>query len=528
MSPIMIGTRAAVIALCLLLPGGVVLAQSASEPTSGGMQASPHCARFSDKEREQYQAFMRVGARRNVEENYSSAERNFRSALALHQKVCGRDDPGQTDSLIHLALQISNQARFDEADPLFARAERLAPGTDRLVGVRVQHYKAVHLANQGKDREAVALALKTEQAYFAIAPELVPLLDVKPQLSRGTAALGAPRQRFADPRAQPRVIQGTAVSGNGQLAAQGISELMRLRALLALNASDPVEARELSQKAATFLVAVGIDPGGVRWRAVRVSGLSAELERRFDSASADLGDSARGLNMQLRNSQPAGRTFMDSGRVQLERGSVGGAISEFRRGADILRVERNLVPAEAVEPYLVALQRQRGSNAAREMFDAAQLIRSGLTANFLAAAAVRLGDSNQQVAALQSLETELASLAQRRDNAFNRNADQATISALDAQIDERRAARDKAEEAVRQLAHLPVQGQLRATDVQSVLRPDEGFIQIAGPRPQLRLPPDARRGRSLDGSVDDRPGRDRGDQAALGFLAQCPGRVAEV
>lgn len=474
--------RAALFGACLIGLSGPALAQS-TPPATGGLQASPHCTRFNDKEREQYQAFMRVGGRRNVEENYPSAEQNFRQALALHQKVCGRDDSGQVDSLVHLALQISNQARFDEADPLFVRAERLSPGTEPIVRVRVQHYKAVHLANQGKDKEAVDFALASEQGYLAVAPELVPLLDVKPQRVAGSAGLGAPRQRYADPRGQARVIQGTSVSGTGQLAAQGLSELMRLRALLALNRDQPAEARELSQKAATLLEAVGIDPGGVRWRAVRIAGLSAADERRLSEASADLGESARGLNKQLRNSQPAGRTFMDSGRVQLQRGNTGSAIAEFRRGADILRAERNLVPAEAVEPYLTALlrQRQAGGNVAREMFDAAQLIRSGLTANFLAAAAVRLGDSNQQVAALQALETELASLAQRRDNAVNRNADQGTINALDAQIDERRTARDKAEEAVR--ASLPnyfqlIQGQPRATDVLSVLRPGEGFLQI--------------------------------------------------
>lgn len=472
--------KAALIGAALLTIAGGALAQS-TPPATGGMQASPHCARFNDKEREQYQAFMRVGGRRNVEENYPSAEQSFRQALAQHQKVCGRDDPGQVDALVHLALQISNQSRFDEADPLFVRAERLAPGTDPIVRVRVQHYKAVHLANQGKDSDAVALALQAEQGYLTVAPELVPLLDVKPQRATGTAGLGAPRQRFADPRAQARVIQGTSVSGTGQLAAQGLSELMRLRALLALNAEKPGEARELSRNAATLLEAVGIDPGGVRWRAVRIAGLSAADENRLAAASADLGDSARGLNKQLRNSQPAGRTFMDAGRVQLERGNVGSAIGEFRRGADILRVERNLVPADAVEPYMTALLRQQGANMAREMFDAAQLIRSGLTANFLAAAAVRLGDSNQQVGALQALESELASLAQRRDNAVNRNADQGTINALDAQIDERRAARDKAEEAVR--ASLPnyfqlIQGQPRAADVLAVLRPDEGFLQI--------------------------------------------------
>ncbi|MBV9835336.1 MAG: CHAT domain-containing protein [Alphaproteobacteria bacterium] len=472
---------AALFGLSLVALTGPAFAQSAP-PATGGMQASPHCAKFSDKEREQYQAYMRVGARRNVEENFTSAEQNFRQALALHQKVCGRDDPGQTDALIHLALQISNQARFDEADPMFARADRMARGTDALVAVRAQHYKAVHLANQGKDKEAIDLALATEKAYFALAPELVALLDYKPTAtSSGSSGLGAPRQRFADPRAHQRVIQGTAVSGTGQLAAQGISELMRLRALLALNLDQPAEARSLSQHAASLLAGVGIDPGGVRWRAIRVAGLGAADEKRFSVAVADLSDSARGLNTQLKNSQPAGRTFMDAGRAQLAQGNVGGAISEFRRGAEVLRAERNLVPAEAVEPYLTALMRQNSPNSAREMFDAAQLIRNGLTANFLAAAAVRLGDSNQQVAALQAIETELASLAQRRDNAVNRNADQATIDGLDSQIDERRLARNKAEEAVR--ASLPnyfqlIQGQPRASDVLAVLRPDEGFVQI--------------------------------------------------
>src|SRR4029453_18965672 len=106
---------------------------------------------------DRYSALMRLGARHNIEEEYGPAERNYREALALQQRLFGRDNPDQADPLAHVAMNVSNQGRFDEASALFRRAEALGANTrDPLIRARLRQYVAQHLANQGRRAEARA------------------------------------------------------------------------------------------------------------------------------------------------------------------------------------------------------------------------------------------------------------------------------------------------------------------------------------------------------------------------------------
>ena len=445
---------------------------------------------FGSGDIERYQTLMRVGGRHNIEENYGKAEESYREALALHQKLFGRDNPDQADALIHFALQLSNQGRFREADPLFERAEKLAGGVkDPLARARIVQYAGQHLANQGKRDEAIRKIDLAEAAYVAAAPEIAPLMNREIERRGAAVGFGVRGQRFVDPRtASSAVPSNIGISPITQLAAQGVSEILRLRAILALSAGDNNASRKHADKAIALLEAVGIDPGGVRWRAVRVAGLGAARQDNLGVASADLGDSARGLNKALPSSQPAGKTFLESGNIQLKRGNVPGALAEFRRGAAILRERQNTVSVETAMPYLDAAWRQSqtgvggiGVSLFEEMFNAAQLVTSGVTAGFVAQAALRLGDGNERVRALQDLTNRVTDLYQRRDIAANRNADAATLAAIDAQIGDVQQQRAAAEEEVRKT--LPnyfqlVAGQAGAKDVLGVLRPQEGFLHV--------------------------------------------------
>ena len=438
---------------------------------------------------ERYQGLMRVGGRHNIEENYAKAEEAFREAVVLHQKLFGRDNPDQADALVHFALQISNQGRFREADPLFERAEKYASGVkDPLVRARIVHYAAQHLANQGKHDEAIRKLDLAEAAYISAAPQLAPMLNHRQERRAPAVGFGVRGQRFVDPRTTSSAVPSNIrISPITQLAAQGVSEILRLRAILALADGKNDASRTYANKAIALLEEVGIDPGGVRWRAVRVAGLSAAREDNLGTASADLGDSARGLSRALPSSQPAGKTFLESGKVQLERRNVPGALSEFRRGAAILRERQNTVSVATAMPYLDAAWRSSqtvvsvGASPFAEMFDAAQLVTSGVTASFVAQAALRLGDGNENVKTRQDATNHPPAPYRRRDIAATRNADAATLAAIDSQIGEAQQRRAVAEEAVRKT--LPnyfqlVQGQAGAKDVLSVLRPQEGFLHV--------------------------------------------------
>ena len=70
---------------------------------------------------------MAAGTRANLAQSFAAAAQAFRAALALQRKVLGHNDPNTVTPLTHLALQVSNQGGYPEADGLFSEAERLAP-----------------------------------------------------------------------------------------------------------------------------------------------------------------------------------------------------------------------------------------------------------------------------------------------------------------------------------------------------------------------------------------------------------------
>ena len=96
--------------------------------------APMHCWRarlaakaFSSGDVGQYDTLMAVGTRANLADNPGSAEAAFRAALALQQKALGKDNPNTATALMSLALQLSNEGRYAEADSLFADAAGWRP-----------------------------------------------------------------------------------------------------------------------------------------------------------------------------------------------------------------------------------------------------------------------------------------------------------------------------------------------------------------------------------------------------------------
>ena len=470
------------------LSGGAVGGRTG---TLGAALGGRYAATYKAADADRYQALMRLGARHNLEEEYGPAERNYREALTLQQRLFGRDNADQADPLAHVAMNVSNQGRFDEASALFRRAETLGAGTrDPLIKARLRQYVAQHLANEGRRAEARTAMDEAEGLYYVAAPDLKALVDKA--VTRGSAdapprAYGVRGQLFIDPRRDEGSRIGSPippVTANTEWAAQGVAEIYRTRALLALGDNQPAQAQEYANKGVALLQSVGADPGGVRWRIVRVAGLGAAAGQNLPRASSELGGSARGLSDALPQSQPAGKTFFESGAVRLQRGSTSAALSEFRRGAQILRARRSSLPSETVFPYLDALaggSRLLSGSGATEMFDATQLIGSSVTAAFVAQAAVRMGTAHRSVKALQDQEQALAELYQRRDIAANAGADAAVLQDLDRQIADATRARNAAEQEVRR--EVPnyfqlLQGQPTASDLLGTLRAGEAFLQI--------------------------------------------------
>ena len=123
-------------------------------PTSGAdaLLASRLAAKaFSSGDVGQFDTLMAAGTRANLADNPGAAESAFRAALALQQKALGKDNPNTSIALMSLALQLSDEGRYAEADALFVDAGKLVPGAaDTTAQARLLHYRGLDAMNQGQ------------------------------------------------------------------------------------------------------------------------------------------------------------------------------------------------------------------------------------------------------------------------------------------------------------------------------------------------------------------------------------------
>jgi CHAT domain-containing protein len=230
-------------------------------------------------------------------------------------------------------------------------------------------------------------------------------------------------------------------------------------------------------------------------RAARTEGDAARLAGNPPRAAALFGESAALYARALPEERPVALARFRAGSSLLEAGRRDEALVAFREGARILRERRLGLGADVIVPYLDALS--EAAAAARdpaplngEMFEAAQLIRGGITARLIAQATARLAAEGNTTGAgaairrLQDAEEALSSLYADRDAATNRppeERDVRAIAALDREISAAQAARASAEEEVQAAApgyRQLVLGATSAADARARLGPGEALALI--------------------------------------------------
>ncbi len=163
-----------------------------------------------------FDQLMSAGTRANLAGNFGAAESAFRAALVLQQKLLGKDDPNTATTLMSLALQLSNEGRFAEADALFADAERLVPAaTENTARARLLHYRGLDAVDQGQLDSALALLTQADGLYAAELPQSVLTATPPPLASRhivfnrtqiGVDALAPADDLLTDPRQQSALL----------------------------------------------------------------------------------------------------------------------------------------------------------------------------------------------------------------------------------------------------------------------------------------------------------------------------------
>ncbi|MBR0682500.1 CHAT domain-containing protein [Roseomonas eburnea] len=414
-----------------------------------------------------YEQLMALGRDLNQTENFAAAEDAYRAALAVQERVLGRDNPNAATAMLHLAVNLSNQKRLAEAQMLLDRAATLAPrAADPATAARVLHYRGLHALNAGEPAAAVDLLQQAEAGYIALVPNLTAPRE------------GDASELLADPLQQSAVL--------------GLAEAKRNRAVALSRAGRGQEASALAAEARQVLRRAGLEPNMMVGRSLRTEAGADIRLGRSDAAAGLLERAAGRFGIAAPGERPEAVTLFLAGQQRLRAGRRAEALSAFRAGADILRARQIGLPVGLVIPYLDALDQEAavggGATLAlrAEMFGAAQLAQRSSTARYVQQASARLGvsEGNQAVQGavrgLQDADRELRELFAERDASGAQNA------ALDDRIAAAQQRRAEAESQVAAAAPGYRQLLLAAVDADSVARalgPNEALVtMLLGPQ----------------------------------------------
>jgi CHAT domain-containing protein len=452
---------------------------------------------FSSGDIGQYDTLMAVGTRANLADNPGAAEAAFRAALALQQKALGKNNPDTATALMSLALQLSNEGRYAEADGLFADAGKLVPrSADATARARLLHYRGLDDLNQGKLPEALTLLTEADAAYTNLVP--ADALDAKARSAQtGNPFIRAGQMHLAELMPSQDLI----TDPRAQSALLGLVEVRRNRAVVLRLMGQTQEADAALLSATNLARGNGLARPLLSARLYRTSGMTAAAQGQSDQALSDLVASTAAFDRSLPGSKPLADTFLLRAR-QLQKAGQGDSALPICRGAvqTLAALKAGTTPvlmASCLDVYAAAAAELKGDQRQillSEMFTAAQLAQGGITSQQIAQATARLSENSRDpkvaeaIRHRQDASTKLADLYRQRDalaDAQRQGAAIAPSAATGADFDKRIADAQSAladADAALQAAS-PNYGQLvqevvSAKDVFTALHPNEAFAAI--------------------------------------------------
>ncbi len=441
---------------------------------------------FSSGDIGQYDTLMLAGSRANQAERFAAAESAFRAALALQTKALGEGNPNTATTLERLALQISNQGRFAEADRLFARAGALAAKSDDpLATPRLQHYLALNLINEGKYPEALDQLDHAETGYEQRLPAQV--LNAKPRRLLVVSTAG-----FDDALANRELLAEPTIRG----ALAGAIEVRRYRAVVLRALGKTAEAEVALDAARNLALGNNVREAVEDGRITRTAG-AGDLGRGDAAGAAQLlGSAASTFRTALPRSRPLAETRLLEASAIAASAGLPAALAACQDGTQILRQEALGVSPEVIAPCLDVFAKSAEADPAQKqallsaMFEAAQLAQGGVTGTQIAQATARLAEGARDPKVAEAIRrrqdagAELTTLDRARDDKVQSATAAGTTAdttELDARIATARAALAEADSALQ--AASPNYGQLvqevvPASAVLQLLQPGEAFVAI--------------------------------------------------
>jgi CHAT domain-containing protein len=431
---------------------------------------------FSANQVDQYEQAMALGERSNLAENFAASETAYSAALIIQEKALprdgpDRDNPNTANARMHLALQLSNQHRFNEAEKQFRQADVVAPNaTDELAAVRLRHYRALDAMNQHQDAKALKLLKSAEEGYAAM---------LKTDRQRSTPIL-VNAMLLVDPTLHSALL--------GQL------EVQRYQAILLRDDGHAAESEQAIAKAQRLAEKYSLLLPLVDARITRTNGVIAVAT----AAGLDsLAQSAKDFQLVLPQTRPVAETALLQAEAAMRAGDTPAALTFCRAGKRTLRILRAGVRPELIQPCLTALAAAAQRSSERqallsEIFETAQLAQSSQSSRQLQEVAARLAakpDVGKAILRRENAAETLAELYRNRDLSTQGRVP-GVSPAPDLPDDSAKldrlipAALRELEESDRALhGAAPTYGQLvqdvvSAQTIFDTLRPDEAFVDI--------------------------------------------------
>jgi CHAT domain-containing protein len=315
--------------------------------------------------------------------NYEQAEEDYRKALAIQQAALGAKNSALGETMMHLALEVSNQGRAEEARDLFKAAEPLIQNSvDPIDDARLISYLALDAANRHKFAEARDLARRATEARRALANGGS---DAAPSFNK---------------RSSHALI-------NGYLARGEIVQSRLLEAAMSLRLD---EVGEASAAAAEALEIAQTTPGIPSWWRAEAMSMMGEIEGRLGHSKMGetmLHESIAIDQRLFGEARPTALAWLGLGRFHANEGQYETALADFRQGLAMLsRLGRNesSVGFDSVATYFTTAIDVALHNPAQhdqilaELFVVMQCVQKGKETEISSRSFERLAESDPKVA----------------------------------------------------------------------------------------------------------------------------------
>ncbi len=412
-----------------------------------------------------YKALIELGRLDGAANDYASAETAYRRALDIETRIFGENAVAVGETLMELALQVSNQARFNEAAGLFRRAETIVDAApDVAARARLASYRALDAANQRHFADALKFAHAATEM-------------------RRAELGGSPGPSATDTKAP--------AASRGELA-----HSLRIEAEMALRLGDLSNALAAATE---VLEIISHEPSLPLWWRPEAVMMMAEIDARRENVVSAERQFRAAIEMEKKlfgETAPTALSMLRLGQFYADQQVYAAAVAAYEPALAILArdpVARAAIVPDQILPYLEATAQlakthpdERAALYAKA-FRASQLVGSDVAGRTIARAAARLaGDS----AGLKDL------LAQAQDAQRRRNTLRIELAAETAKPDDQRSAArerglseelakssDRADAAAREIsAKFPAYAQFAdpgpasLDSLQHALGPGEAFL----------------------------------------------------